>query len=148
MLETGIVHKVNGRRMEVRMAPARPEACATCRACEILGGGKETRLRVPAVAGLAVGDQVAVEIPEASLWLSIVLVLGLPVVAGVAGLQIGMRWSWWTELLGVDPELCGALLGIICGVAAFQVARLVDRRYTQQIKVTLLGPGESDETEG
>ena len=146
MQETGTVHKINGQWMEVRMDVARPEACAKCKACEILGGGKEMRLRVPAVEGLAVDDQVAVLVPQASPWLSMVLVLGLPIVAGVAGLQFGIRWSWWTELLGVDPELCGALLGIICGVAVFQIARLVDRRYTKRIRVTRLGPGESSET--
>ena len=105
------------------------------------------RLRLPATEGLAVGDQVAVEIPQASPWLSIVLVLGLPIVAGVAGLQLGVRWAWWTELLGLDEELCGAILGLICGIVAFQIARLVDRRYTGRIKVTRLGPGEPSETE-
>ncbi|MBN2583354.1 MAG: SoxR reducing system RseC family protein [Planctomycetes bacterium] len=147
MKETGVVLSIGRKKMDVRMDAARPEICKQCHACESLGGGKEMRLHVPRVEGIEVGDQVAVEVPRANPWLSIVLVLGLPIAAGVAGLQLGMRWAWWTDLLGIDPELCGAILGLICGIAVFQAARIVDHRYFRRIKVVRLGSDAIQETE-
>jgi len=142
MRETGTVIQVAGRRMRVRMDAARPEVCKVCRACEAFGQGKETVLRVPRVEGLDVGDRVAVEVPEGGPWLSIVLVLGLPVALLVGGLLLGSRWSWWVNLLGLDADLSGALLGLPLGVAAFLVARTVDRRYARRIVVTRIEPGD------
>jgi len=143
MKETGTVVVIGRTKMDVRMDAARPEMCNQCRACEALGGGKEMRLRVPLTDGVGVGDRVAVELPHASPWLSMVLVFALPVASGVAGLQLGMRWPWWTDLLGLDPELCGAILGLACGIVAFQAARMVDQRYFRHIRVERLeGDGQ------
>ena len=141
MRESGVVKKLDGRRMEVRMDTVRPELCAKCRACDLLGGGKEMVLRVSAVEGLQVGDRVSVEVPQASPWLGIVLVLGLPVALMVGGLVLGSRWTGWVELLGLDADVCGALLGVPLGVAAFLVARAVDRRYAGRVAVERMAPG-------
>ena len=139
MKEVGVVEGIGDRSMRIHLAAARPEMCRRCRACEILGEGKEMILRVPAAGGLAVGDRVAVEVPEVSPWTGIVLVLGLPVTLMVAGLVIGSRWDAWASWIGLEPDLSGAVLGIALGVLAFLAARAVDRRYLRRIRITRIG---------
>jgi len=136
MQELATVTRVGPKAVELRMDAAQPEICKTCGACETLGNGKEMILRVPGVEGVDVGDRVAVEVPEGGPWLSIVLVLGLPAALLVGGLLLGSRWPWWVNLLGLDADLSGALLGLPLGVAALLVARTVDRRYGRRIAVT------------
>lgn len=138
MRETGVVKTISGQRMDVRVEAARPEMCARCRACEVLGQGKEALLRVPAAPGVAVGDTVAVEFPETSPWIGIVFVLALPITLMVAGLILGGRWTWWVELLGGDADFSGIVLGLPLGALAFLVAHLIDRRYLRHVIVTRL----------
>jgi sigma-E factor negative regulatory protein RseC len=140
MGETGIVRRIVAGKMDVAMADARPEACAKCRACEVFGQGKDTVLRVPTVDGVAVGDTVRIEIPQASPWTGIVFVLGLPVVLLAAGLLVGSRWAWWTGLLGLDADMCGILLGLPAAAAAFLAARWIDRRHFRHVTVTRIEP--------
>ena len=149
MQKTGEVTRIDGGRMAVRFRPARPEACRSCRACEALGGaGGEMVLRVSAVEGVRVGDRVTVTVPEASPWVGIVLVLGLPTALMIAGLVLGSRWAWWVDLLGLDGDLAGAALGVPLGVAAFVLARAVDRRYVRRIVVRRAEPGDLSEGDG
>jgi len=136
MRETGVVRRIDGGRMDVAMDDVRPEVCAKCRACEVFGQGKETVLRVPAVAGLAAGDRVTVEVPEASPWTGIVFVLGLPIALLAVGLVIGSRWAWWVDLLGGDADLAGMALGLPLAVAALLAARRIDRRHFRDVRVT------------
>jgi positive regulator of sigma E activity len=136
MRETGTVKSIRGRRMQVRLEQARPEVCRECRACEVLGEGREMVMHAPAVEGLAVGDRVTVELPETNPWVGIVLVLGLPVTLVALGLVLGSRWAWWVDLLHVDADLAGAALGVALGGAALAGASLVDRRYFRRVRVT------------
>lgn len=138
MRETGTVKSVTATGMDVRMDAARPEACGTCRACEVFGEGKEMILRLPAGEGIAPGDRVVVDMPRVSPWTGIVLVLGLPVVLLVGGLLFGSRWPWWVNLLGIDADLAGAALGVPLGAGAFLLARWVDRRHQRHVTVTRL----------
>ena len=78
MLETGTVTKISNGSMDVLMGAERPEMCARCRACEVLGKGQGSMLHVPAPPNVAVGDVVTVALPEPSPWTGIVLVLALP----------------------------------------------------------------------
>jgi positive regulator of sigma E activity len=135
MRETGVVKKIVGRVMDVAMEHVKPEQCEQCGACEMFASGKEALLRVPRVEGVGVGDRVEVEVPEASPWLGIVLVLGLPVTLMAVGLVVGSRWTWWVDLLGIPADLAGAALGLSLGVLAFLAARQVDRRYFHRIIV-------------
>ena len=136
MEEQGVVEKTDGRRMAIRLQAARPEMCRRCRACEILGEGKGMVLTVPAVAGLKPGDPVVVETPEPSPWTGMLLVFALPIAGLVGGLALGSRWAWWVNLLGLDPDLCGVVLGVPLVALAILLARLVDRGYRRRIRVT------------
>ena len=121
--------------MDVRVQAGSSEACRKCGACEVVGEGRDMVLRVPAVADVRPGESVMVEIPEASPWTGIVLVLGLPVAALAAGILVGSRWTAWRNLLGVGADLGGAVLGVLVGLVVFVVAMLVDRRYRRRIVV-------------
>jgi positive regulator of sigma E activity len=144
MHETGTVKRIADGQMDVVMADVRPEVCATCRACEVFGQGKETVLRVAAVDGVAVGDTVTVDVPEVSPWSGIIFVLGLPIALLAGGVVVGSQWPWWVHLLGIQKELAGATLGLPLAVLAFLLARLVEKRHVRNVRVTRIDPS-SDE---
>lgn len=142
MRETGIVIAISGGAMTVRMNAARPEMCSKCRACEVLGEGKGSVLRVPTLPGIVEGEAVTVEFPETSPWIGIVLVLVLPTSLLVGGVILGSRWTAWVELLGGDADAAGMFLGVPLAVLALLAAHLVDRRYRRHIRVARLLPPE------
>lgn len=135
MREAGTILKVVGQRVEIDVDQKRPEACATCRACEVLGKSGKLVLRITAEGSYRVGQKVTVETPDVSPWVGIILVLGLPVVMLVAGTLIGGTWPVWINLVHLDAELAGALLGVIAGGLAFMVARRIERRYACRIQI-------------
>jgi positive regulator of sigma E activity len=143
MEEQGVVEKTDGRQMTIRLQAARPEMCRRCRACEILGEGQGMVLTVPAIVGLKPGDPVVVEIPEASPWTGMLLVFALPIAGLVGGLALGSRWAWWVNLLGLEPDLCGVVLGVPLAALAILFARLVDRRYRRRIRVSRVEGSDS-----
>ena len=137
MREAGTVIRVDSSGMHVRLDEvARPEACRQCRACEVLGGGKEIILRVPALQGIAPGDRVDIEVPEANPWIGMLAMFALPLALMIFGLIAGSQWPWWYETLGLDPELSGAVLGVLLGTLAFFIARRIDRHYYRRVVVT------------
>lgn len=139
MIEQGTVERIESGWMQIRMERVRPEMCKKCHACDVLGEDEAGSLSIPAAEGVVVGDRVEVDLPEANPWLSIVLVLGLPVLLVVGGLVLGSRWGWWVALTGLDAEMAGVVLGVGLGAAAFFVARAVDRRYHRNIHVRRVG---------
>jgi len=141
--ESGIVINVSGTWMDVRMRAGSSEACRKCGACEVVAEGRDMVLRVPAVADVRPGESVSVEVPEASPWTGIVLVLGLPVAALAAGILVGSRWTAWRDLLGVGPDLGGAALGVLVGLVVFVVAMFVDRHYRRRIVVRRTSGGRA-----
>ncbi len=139
MREAGTVKKVLGDELQIRIDEQRPEVCAKCRACEVLGKGGNLVLRVKSEGSYRAGQRVTVDVPDVSPWHGIVWVLGLPIAMLVAGMLLGANWPWWQNLVHLDAELAGTLLGVIVGSGTFMIARMVERHYACRITVQPLG---------
>lgn len=144
MRETGIIVKIHEGQLHVHVDQVRPEACAKCRGCEIMGKTGQLILRASSSGNYHTGQKVIVETPEVSPWIGIIYVFGLPVTALVAGLLVGSNWPAWINLVHLEAELAGAALGAFAALATFIIARGVERHYACHVKVHPLQPPPDD----
>jgi positive regulator of sigma E activity len=153
MRETGTIINVQDGRLEIRIDQPRPAVCGKCRACEVLGKGGDLVLRTSldrvqpepgsdAAAALEAGRRVLVEVPQVSPWTGIVWLLGMPITMFVAGLLAGANWPAWSNLLRLDGQLAGAVLGVLAGVATFAMARLIEKRHAGRVTIHPLAEQE------
>lgn len=121
MMERGIATKIEGRLVTVSLGQG--EGCAACAAHdECHSAGQSLEAELPDGFELAAGDEVTIEIPDATRVEGLALALGLPLTLLVGGYLAG-------EALmpgrGEGPGAVGGVLGLAIGLA---VAALVSRR--------------------
>ncbi len=133
MREKGTVIEIRDGTARVNLVPEDAGRCGSCRACDLEQDKKhEHIIKVPATEGLAVGDEVFIEIPLPSRYLSIVLFLVLPLVflgAGcVAGYFIGRALF--------ERELAAGLFTILLGAAglalSYIIVRIIDKFFLRK----------------
>ncbi len=136
MQETGDVVEIRDGRAAVQVRRERDQRCAGCTVCQALGD-RGLVLWVEA-ADLRVGDRVTVDVPLVGPWRALTLVFALPLVAILVGLIAGSRWEGLQTSLGLTSDFAALALGAVGGVAAFLVARLVDRRFSRRHRPRVL----------
>jgi positive regulator of sigma E activity len=130
MQETGTVIRISENRAAVSIQRPTGKQCAGCHACKPMG---EHRFVLWVDADdLAEGDRVTVEVPTPGPWRASLLVFGLPLVALVAGLVIGSRWTRLQEATGLGPEGAGLAAGVALAVLCFAGAVTEERRFAKR----------------
>ncbi len=120
MLERGIVTAAADGRVDLSIAPS--ASCVSCGACAEGAGGSRLLRGVIDPIGARPGDTVEVLTPAAARTRARWLVYVAPVASLVAGYLAGFLLS---DLLGVNPDTGGAILGLAAGAAALAATRLV-----------------------
>jgi len=133
MREKGTVIEIRGGTARVNLVPEDADRCGSCRACDMGGGEKQEHIiEVPATEGLAAGDEVFIEVPLPSRYLSIVLFFVLPLMflgAGcVAGYFIGKALF--------EGEFAADLFTIILGAVglalSYIIVRIIDKFFLRK----------------
>lgn len=119
----GLVVDIGRERAEVAVTP-RPGEVACRVGCGCCGAGPG-RLYVPR-GDLEVGDHVRVTLPACSGWLSMLVVLVLPMALFVAGMVAGSAFEAHRGSPGL-PTIAGGVLGFALAVL---IAVAVNRRIT------------------
>ncbi len=104
MRQPGEITRVTGNMLEITFC--RPEACATCNACE--GGKREHVLWVQGEG--QVGDIAVVEMPDTMVTKASAVAYGMPLLCLLAGLLAGSLMTGGRDL--------GAGIGAAVGLAA------------------------------
>lgn len=122
MIERGTVVAVRGDRIDVVLAGS--AACVGCSACAATTKGELLLRDVRSDRGPAIGDEVEVVIPEglkmkAALAVYIVPLAGL-LLGYLAGFLLG-------KPMGVDPDVAGAVLGVLAATAALAGTRIAEK---------------------
>ncbi|HMW56317.1 MAG: SoxR reducing system RseC family protein [Candidatus Accumulibacter phosphatis] len=112
----GRVVGVHGDVAEVRIDAA--SGCHACRARAVCGHGSEQSLRVTALADMAVGDPVLLELDQANFALAMAIGYLLPVVTLLLGAAL-------FSFAGDAAAALGAALGLTTGLF---LVRLLHRR--------------------
>ncbi|MCE5191957.1 MAG: SoxR reducing system RseC family protein [Actinomycetia bacterium] len=138
MIEHGMVVAVRSGSVDVVLQGS--AACAGCNACHAADSGELLLRDVAGQPGIGLGDEVEVLIPEslrmrAALAVYVVPLGGL-ILGYVAGSLLGRR-------LGIDPDVTGALVGIVLATVAFAATRVAERtvlrtgRFTPRVRAII-----------
>ncbi len=110
MRETGQVVEVSGLLARISLEPSDAcKDCPSCGFCRPVGNTRiiETENRV----GAQVGDEVLVEISAQGTLIAVFLFFGLPVLLGLIGLLIGIRYGeGHSVVLGIGAFAVGLIL--------------------------------------
>ncbi len=112
----GTVIAVDGENATV--AFKRSKACGDCHAC-ISFGTDQAQTVIRNTLGAAIGDRVAIELHQGSVFKASLILYGLPIVLLLAGVLLGSRIS----------DLAGAIIGIGAAAASFLILRLLEPRF-------------------
>lgn len=111
MRQPGEVTAVKNGMMEVTFC--RPEACASCKACE--GGKREHKILVRGDG--KVGDIAVVEMPDRIVVRASLIAYGIPLIGLLGGMILGNALSGGKEFMAP----AGAALGLAAGLAALKI---------------------------
>ena len=119
-LETAVVEEVDGGAYVLRMSPALNEHCARCGLCSAHGADAQSRfMRVKAANvedGVKQGDVVLVRVPAVNSAVSALVILGLPLAAGLTALGAGAALhfpDWLAVVLGAGGFAAGWALSYL-----------------------------------
>jgi len=144
--EHGRVESVDGTGARIRLLPARPEACARCRACRPVGQGASL-LQVEA-GDLRPGDHVTVEVPLPGPWRAIGLVLALPLAAMVGGAVLGAESLSLQTWLDLGADAAAALTALVLSASALAATTVCERRFRRRHRPRILAVRRSEGPDG
>lgn len=113
MRESGRVVRVHDGNVDVLIRPS--ESCESCGICSEGAGGLRLLEGVGDPIGARVDDTVMVETPGSSRQRAQLRLYVVPVVALVLGYLAGFLLS---TMVGVDPDVGGAVFSLLAGAAA------------------------------
>ncbi|MEF8701584.1 MAG: SoxR reducing system RseC family protein [Candidatus Accumulibacter sp. UW26] len=113
----GRVVEVRDGVAEVRLPVA--SGCQSCRAQAVCGSGREKSVHVAAASGLAVGDNVSLQVGETSFSLGAVIGYLLPALTLLLGAAL-------FSFAGDAAAVLGATIGLVSGIL---LVRFLDRRF-------------------
>ena len=125
-IEKGIIKSIQGNRATVEIVKPDTKECKSCGTCAGIEN-KSNFLEVNAILGLAVGQQVTLQIVERSPYKSIILLLVLPIVNLLIGSLIGQRIHFVYPNSQDMRMLC-------CGFIFFALSILVVSIYDKKIR--------------
>ena len=111
MRQPGEITESKNGMMEITFC--RPEACASCKACE--GGKKEHKIRVRGEG--RVGDIAIVDMPDAMIVKASAVAYGIPLIGLLAGMAAGYTMSGGKDLF----SMIGAAAGLAVSLAVLKI---------------------------
>ena len=127
--ETGTVVKKMGATAFIRMGPAAQKDCEGCGLCALVESGD--RIMEVKNERLEPGDRVAVRIRRCSSYVSMLVLLVVPMLLFLVGLAGG---SWLWPQADLSPAAMGGA-GLLAGLAiAWLVERFVEDRRTVDVR--------------
>ena len=123
MLECGKIKQIGENTMLVEFE--RSAMCEKCGACE--RAQKAMLMEVERIGNAAIGDSVAVELPERTLLQAAFVAYGIPLLLLLVGLLAGDRLPGLLGLPG-NPDLYAAGLGLMLAGGAFLTLRLTEKK--------------------
>lgn len=126
---TGIVHRVEGGMADLAVHVGGCSGCghqAGCGIGRLAGGGRTTRIRVPAPPGLCAGDTVELAMPTEALARAALQGYLVPAVLIVLGVVVGDLAA-----PGDAGAALGALAGLASGLACMRIVNVFGRRLGQ-----------------
>ncbi len=138
MIEHGTVVAVRGTRVDVALGGS--SACGGCTACSMSASGEMLLRDVLDDAGAAPGDEVEVLIPESLRLQAALAVYAVP----LAGLLLGYLAGFLLgKALGSDPDITGAIVGVLAATAALAGTQIRERslarngRYVPRVRAII-----------
>lgn len=110
MRQPGEITASGNGMMEITFC--RPEACASCKACE--GGKKEHKIRVKGEG--RVGDIAIVDMPDTMIVKASAIAYGLPLIGLLAGMALGYALSGGKDI----SSLAGAAAGLAASLVVLK----------------------------
>jgi len=130
MHEKGTVIEIRDGTARVNLVPEDAGKCGSCRACDLGQGEKhEHIIEVPATAGLAAGDEVFIEVPLPSRYLSIVLFFVLPLIFLGAGCVAGYFIGKALFEREFAADLFTIILGAVGLALSYFIVRVIDKYF-------------------
>ncbi|PKQ36782.1 MAG: hypothetical protein CVT59_11185 [Actinobacteria bacterium HGW-Actinobacteria-1] len=146
MIEHGTVVAVRGTNVDVVLAGS--SACQGCSACSASDSGELLLRDVVDRAGANLGDEVEVLIPEGLRMKAALAVYGVPLASLLLGYLAGFLLG---SRLGMEPDVAGAVLGVLAASAALAGTRFAERvvmrggRFSPRVHAILSrGSGRND----
>ena len=133
MREKGTVIEIRDGTARVNLVPEDAGKCGSCHACDLGGSEKqEYIIEVPATAGLAAGDEVFIEVPLPSRYLSIVLFFVLPLIFLGAGCVAGYFVGRALFESKFAADLVTILLGAVGLALSYFIVRVIDKSFLRK----------------
>ena len=130
MREKGIVIEIRDGTARVNLVPEDAGRCGSCHACDLGQDEKhEHVIEVPATAGLAAGDEVFIEVPLPSRYLSIVLFFVLPLIFLGAGCVAGYLIGKALFEMEFAADLFTIILGAVGLALSYIIVRIIDKSF-------------------
>ena len=127
MLETGKIIEEKGNRVKISL-PLKG-GCSACGKCTLGRGGKYMFLEAENSAGVRIGDEVLIEVPERDPLIAAFLLFGIPLL----GLLIGGGSGYLLFLsCSADPNAGAGLIGLITMAGVFIMLRRRERRLMKK----------------
>ena len=112
----GTVMAVDGEKASVVFK--RSKACGDCHAC-VSFGTDQAETEIENTLGAKVGDRVAIELHQGSVFKASLMLYGMPLVLLLAGVLLGSQIS----------NLAGALIGIGAAALSFVILHLLEPKF-------------------
>ncbi len=110
MKEKGKVIAISASLAKISLEPS--EACKNCPACNVCRPAGSVRIvEAENEIGAKIGDEVYIETSSKIGLIAIFLLFGMPVILGLIGLLIGMRYG---EIYSIFCGIAGFALGLLC----------------------------------
>ncbi len=122
MIEHGTVVAVRGGNVDVVLAGS--SACQGCNACSASDSGELLLRDVVDREGSTLGDEVEVLIPESLRMKAALAVYGVPLASLLLGYLAGFLLG---SRIGIEPDVAGAVLGVLAASAALAGTRFAER---------------------
>ena len=135
MKDSGCVVAINGNLADVEVPCL--TACQACSAKSLCIGQSQSKgiLSVNNPLQAALGDRVALEIPDGMYSKSLILFFGSLLIAALAGMTAGYFCAAWLPLSGSTGSILGLFLGIL--VAGMWLSLRFRRKTNSQLFPTI-----------
>ncbi|MFH1551133.1 MAG: SoxR reducing system RseC family protein [Planctomycetota bacterium] len=130
MREKGTVIEISDGTARVNLVPEDAGKCGSCHACDLGRDEKQEHIiEVPATAGLTTGDEVFIEVPLPSRYLSIVLFFVLPLIFLGAGCVAGYFIGKALFEMEFAADLFTIILGAVGLALSYIIVRVIDKYF-------------------